>query len=57
MFEDKESEFISNRTPGLKGINRALSNNKQAFELGGKAIKNQMSSKKKVNENFSYLMK
>ena len=56
MFDEKQAEFIRNRTPGLNGILNALHNNNQAYKSGAQAIKNQ-AHKKKVNESFSYLMK
>lgn len=57
MFDEKQAEFIRNRTPGLSGVLDALHNNKQAYKAGAQAIKNHKARKKKVNESFSYLMK
>lgn len=56
MFDEKQTIFIRNRTPGINGILDALNNNNQAYKAGARAIKNQV-SKKKVNESFSHLMK
>lgn len=57
MFDEKQAEFIRNRTPGLSGVLDALHNNKQAYKAGAQFIKNHKATKKKVNESFSYLMK
>ena len=56
MFDEKQAEFIRNRTPGLNGILNALHNNNQAYKIGAQDIKNK-ARKKKVSESFSYLMK